>query len=626
MGRMRRGVARFTLPIGLAILAAAIPLAAHADLLYGQNNYTDCQYSNACPTPTPTPKAGGGTSGGSSGSGTTSSPGPAPTPDTTTVGELPSGLQYAINVTDGQSIPFGGYDVVVTPLNGAGSTFVKVDFLLDDVFQASPAAAATGTFYWHWDTKAKRASRLTVKIYGPNAEIDIRNFRVRIAAAKFVPETTTSSPLERAVKQIPTPIIYGFPYLLFILLAIAILILVWQVRREIAESERLQALLAKEKILATEKTTFIQVASHYLRTPLTLINGGLDLATSDPALAQGLAGLRSRIQALAGQVETLLGEIIHRAESATPAVAPEINPVTRIWLRPAFIIPIGLIAILTTGFNLLVTRIGQFELPAIDLFIQAAIFLILSLIFYFALRNFFLRHRELTATRQLQAEHLAIDTSRNQLIHDAAEKLGATMQGIFAETNPILAASSTALDTLKTGLARFTTMLVTFATAEQIRTGKLSAAPANFHLTGLANAAFAASADPATAKHLKIVSPDEDAILSCLDPALFQRVITSLINNAVAYSPAGGQVALTIEGGMQSTRFTISDQGPGLSPGQIKQLFQPFFRAEGALDFTHEGMGFSLYLDKLIMTFLGGDIRIEPGATPGLVVKINLPV
>ncbi len=625
----RLGAAAVSLGIALvATLALARP--AGADSLYGQGNYSDnCQYSTACPTPSPTPapavpSSGGGNSGG--GSSTPNTNDPADEPTTPTTGELPSGLEFAINLTEGQTIPSGGYDVTVTPLNGEGATFEGVDFFVDEVLKASPSPSPTGTYYWRWEPKKQPGTRLKVNVRGPNGQVVTKNFRVRVAAASLTPGATADSAFTRAVKQIPVPVVYGFPYLLFILLGIAILMLIWQVRREVAESERLQSLLASERVLATEKTTFIQVASHYLRTPLTLINGGLDLADMDPSLKASLGTVRGRIQGLAKDVESLLSDIIHMAESATPAVAPQTNPLTRVWLRPGFLVPLVLIAILTVLFNLLVAGVGQFEVSIINLFIQFAVFLILALMFYFAFRNFVLRRSEARESKLLREERIAVDTSRNKLIHDAAVKLGQSMQSIQADVASVSAGPSTALTTLKNGLGRFGSMLETFATAERIQAGTLGAKPASFHVNALANAAFAASADAATAKHLKVQTPAEDAVLSCIDPTLFQRTISSLVGNAVAYSPEAGQVALGVEGGMQATRFSVTDQGPGLTPAQIAQLFQPFFRAEGALDFTHEGMGFSLYLDKLIMTYLGGSIRIEQNTPQGLRAIVELPV
>jgi K+-sensing histidine kinase KdpD len=53
-------------------------------------------------------------------------------------------------------------------------------------------------------------------------------------------------------------------------------------------------------------------------------------------------------------------------------------------------------------------------------------------------------------------------------------------------------------------------------------------------------------------------------------------------------------------------------------------LFQAFSKTEGAETFNHEGMGFSLYMDKLIMNYLVGDIRVESAPQKGTKVVLSL--
>ena len=55
-------------------------------------------------------------------------------------------------------------------------------------------------------------------------------------------------------------------------------------------------------------------------------------------------------------------------------------------------------------------------------------------------------------------------------------------------------------------------------------------------------------------------------------------------------------------------------------------LFQPFSKIEGFENFDHEGMGFSLYLDKLIMEYLGGSINLQSEENQGTTVDLKLPI
>jgi signal transduction histidine kinase len=67
----------------------------------------------------------------------------------------------------------------------------------------------------------------------------------------------------------------------------------------------------------------------------------------------------------------------------------------------------------------------------------------------------------------------------------------------------------------------------------------------------------------------------------------------------------------------------VADNGQGIPTDKLNSLFQPFSKAEGAEVFTHEGMGFSLYLNKLIMMYLGGTIGIESAEGKGTQVTLS---
>jgi signal transduction histidine kinase len=600
---------------GLVLAALIYPARAAADSAYSDGEYSDCPYAQACPSTSP--------STGSSGGGTgTSAPTESAAP---TVGQLPSGLQYSINVRDGQVFPPAVYTIEITPLNGQGATFSKVEVYLDGVLVATPAPASTGTVYWPWDVSRYPASRISFKITDSTGQVTTREFTVRIASASSPTPASNDfvSELRKAIHNIPPVVIYTFPWLLFILLAIAIALLVWQVRREVAESERLRALLARERALAQEKTTFIQVASHYLRTPLTLVIGGQDLAAIDPKLAGFASAIRNSVQALKEQVENLLAEITQRAESAN-VTDPDLQmPLARVWLRPAFIIPLVSIGLLATTFNVLVATVGQIALPVVNVLLQAAAFLVLALGLYVVLRSLQLRRRERVEAERLMQQRQTVDESRNQLIHEAVEKLAGSVNSISEAVGKH--PSSTATDTVRKGLARFHSMLTDFAIAEQVRTAGASTAPAIIDLGEVITKAVAASADEAQAKRLQVTFPEEHAKLPSLNPDLLIRAVSNVLNNAVAYSPAGTHVTLEVIGGLKADQIIVRDEGPGIPKAQLDELFQPFFRSEGALNFTHEGMGFSLYLDKLIMHYLGGDIAVQPNNPKGLVVTLSFP-
>jgi signal transduction histidine kinase len=102
-------------------------------------------------------------------------------------------------------------------------------------------------------------------------------------------------------------------------------------------------------------------------------------------------------------------------------------------------------------------------------------------------------------------------------------------------------------------------------------------------------------------------------------------VLQSLIDNAVASSAEGSQVTIEAKLTNNMAAISVTDHGAGLSEQQISSLFQPFVKIEGAETFNREGMGFSLYLDSLIMTYLGGSIDLESKPGSGAVAKFSWP-
>jgi signal transduction histidine kinase len=109
-------------------------------------------------------------------------------------------------------------------------------------------------------------------------------------------------------------------------------------------------------------------------------------------------------------------------------------------------------------------------------------------------------------------------------------------------------------------------------------------------------------------------------------PELLAFVLHTSIDNAIAYSPEQSAIDVAITASPSSIVTTVTDHGLGITADKQAYLFQPFSKAEGAETFTHEGMGFSLYLARLIMTYVDGSIELTSAPNQGTVVTIHIPV
>lgn len=221
--RICRGAVAIVAVFSLALA----PIAAHADN-YGNNVYgSDVYNSSTTPTPTPTP-APTPSDGAASSSATHES----------TVVATPTGLEVAINLADGQEIPYAGYNIIITPLNGEGTSFDKAEIYLDGklVFTGSPDS--TGTLKWLWESSKLPATKVKIIIYGPGTATTTHEFSVTIGKDL---STTTAQPATTNNEATSTPATGGgFPWWAYALiggLVLLVIIIIWFIVRRRRQSQ-----------------------------------------------------------------------------------------------------------------------------------------------------------------------------------------------------------------------------------------------------------------------------------------------------------------------------------------------------------------------------------------------------
>ncbi|MFE4108304.1 hybrid sensor histidine kinase/response regulator [Almyronema epifaneia] len=109
-----------------------------------------------------------------------------------------------------------------------------------------------------------------------------------------------------------------------------------------------------------------------------------------------------------------------------------------------------------------------------------------------------------------------------------------------------------------------------------------------------------------------------------LDKKLLRYILSNLLSNAIKYSPAGGQVTLSCALVEQQIVLSVADQGIGIDPDDLQQLFKPFFRAHNAAAIKGTGMGLSIA--KNCVELHGGEIRVESQPHQGSLFSVYLPL
>lgn len=112
-----------------------------------------------------------------------------------------------------------------------------------------------------------------------------------------------------------------------------------------------------------------------------------------------------------------------------------------------------------------------------------------------------------------------------------------------------------------------------------------------------------------------------------LDLSHHDDILESILDNAIRYTPVNGKVTLTIvnsiKDGKVEFHYEVSDNGLGMSPEFLKEVFTPFAK-EVEYKKAHIGAGVSLALAKHLANLFDGDIRVESEIKKGSTFFVDL--
>lgn len=104
-----------------------------------------------------------------------------------------------------------------------------------------------------------------------------------------------------------------------------------------------------------------------------------------------------------------------------------------------------------------------------------------------------------------------------------------------------------------------------------------------------------------------------------------EEVLTNLISNAVKYSPDGGTIRVSAEPDGEWVRVSVSDEGVGIPPEHLRNLFEKFHRVPGEERARVPGTGIGLYLCRQLVEGHGGRIWVDSQPGRGTTVHFTLP-
>jgi two-component system phosphate regulon sensor histidine kinase PhoR len=108
------------------------------------------------------------------------------------------------------------------------------------------------------------------------------------------------------------------------------------------------------------------------------------------------------------------------------------------------------------------------------------------------------------------------------------------------------------------------------------------------------------------------------------DAERLRQVLTNLIDNAIKYSPAGGDVEVRAYREDGRLRVDVSDQGPGIAKDDQRLIFEKFGRVSGGT--ARPGTGLGLFIARSIAEAHGGLLEVASAPDHGSTFTLELPL
>lgn len=164
----------------------------------------------------------------------------------------------------------------------------------------------------------------------------------------------------------------------------------------------------------------------------------------------------------------------------------------------------------------------------------------------------------------------------------------------------------------------------------KVEAGKLELQTAPVAIRYLCDSSLTFVRQQAIKKNIQLllsIPPDLPNIV--VDERRIRQVLMNLLNNAIKFTPTGGQVELSVQTpgqeGQDFLLFSIRDTGIGIAPEEQHRLFQPFVQIDSSLNREHSGTGLGLALVRRLVELHQGTVSLKSVVGKGSCFTIHLP-
>ena len=165
----------------------------------------------------------------------------------------------------------------------------------------------------------------------------------------------------------------------------------------------------------------------------------------------------------------------------------------------------------------------------------------------------------------------------------------------------------------------------------KIESGKYEISKTNFDLKDLLEQIVQLYTVNTKEKNIRFLYTLDESIPNFVfsDETKLKQVLSNIISNAIKFTPNNGKVSfdvkfLTLNENTASVRFSVKDEGIGISPENQKSIFEPFSQADGTISRKYGGTGLGLAISLNIIKMLGSEIKLISKENEGSLFYFDL--
>ncbi len=181
------------------------------------------------------------------------------------------------------------------------------------------------------------------------------------------------------------------------------------------------------------------------------------------------------------------------------------------------------------------------------------------------------------------------------------------------------------IEIMETESARLTKLIQSILSVSRLEGGKLKLKKERVDLRQISQKVIR-NLETTVENHSFSFSCPDDLPLVTSDANYTEEVLVNLVDNAIKYSPGGGEVRVELAKKGDNVIVSVIDQGIGISDKEMGRIFESFHRVDGSDSGSIGGYGLGLYISKRLIEAQGGKIEVESALNQGSKFSFSLPI